>query len=252
MHFTSASILTVALTLGVNTTFGQAEIQDTKNTVAEWVKTRHLISEERADWLVEQESLEMSLALLSQELENLDNSIQDVAATTTKSDQQKRELELERLAIEEADAAIAQSITEMEAQIRRLVKTFPAPLLQRVEAALSRIPSDPEVTTATSGARLSNILVILQQAEKFNNTLTLATDTRKEGERKIQVSVLYWGLAQAYYVDMDRTVAGIGKPSAEGWTWTPAPEHAKSIGEMVSIYEGTGDVKFVTLPVKAQ
>ena len=46
--------------------------------------------------------------------------------------------------------------------------------------------------------------------------------------RSAEVSSIYIGLGQAYFVSIDGQSAGMGVPTESGWSWTPAWATARS------------------------
>ena len=103
------------------------------------------------------------------------------------------------------------------------------------------------------GQRLMNVLGVLAQAEKFNGTATFVGETRPVDGQQVQVRTLYWGLAQAFYVDAMGRTAGIGRPTADGWQFSNEPDLADEARRLLDIYEGNVDaIEFVSLPVAVQ
>ena len=80
---------------------------------------------------------------------------------------------------------------------------------------------------------------------------SVAFDVRlAKGEQKVQVRTLYWGLGQAIYVDTQGRVAGIGRPTADGWAFVDDPALAEEAQLFLDIYEGNVDtIAFVPMPV---
>ena len=108
-------------------------------------------------------------------------------------------------------------------------------------------------TKVPLGARLMNVLGVLAQAEKFDSTATFVGETRQVGDEKLQVRTLYWGLAQAIYVDAQGRTAGIGRPGPNGWEFTNDPDLASDARHLLDIYEGNVDtIEFVRFPVEAR
>ena len=128
------------------------------------------------------------------------------------------------------------------------------PLQDKLKPLLVQIPDDPTTTKLQRGQRLMNVLGVLAQAEKFNDTATFVGETREVATgQKMQVRTLYWGLGQAIYVDAQGSTAGIGRPGANGWAFTDDPELAEDAQLLLDIYEGNVDViEFVELPVAIQ
>ena len=147
---------------------------------------------------------------------------------------------------------LADQITELEKQVLEVAPLFPEPLQKKLEPLLVQIPEDPERVKVPLGSRLMNVLGVLVQAEKFNRSATLVGETRSlGGDQKVQVRTLYWGLGQAIYVDSKGEMAGVARPSQDGWQFEDDPQLANRASELLDIYEGNVDtISFVPIPVE--
>jgi hypothetical protein len=219
-----------------------------------WVEARKLISEEQSGWEVDRESLDSTRELLRQQKESLAASIAELEETSTAADEERRELLLQRGELQRARGVLADRIRAMEEEVLAVVPQLPAPLQQKLEPLLVQIPKDPESAQAALGQRLMNVLGVLSQTEKFNGTATLVGETRAlDGEQKVQVRTLYWGLGQAIYVDGQGVHAGVGRPGSDGWEFFEQPDFARDAKTLLDIYEGNVDViGFVEVPATIQ
>jgi hypothetical protein len=96
-----------------------------------------------------------------------------------------------------------------------------------------------------------NVLGVLSQADKWNSTASFVAETRAVGDQKLQVRTLYWGLGQAFYVDAQGRVAGVGRPGPDGWEFSDDTELADQTRRLLDIYQGNVDlIEFVELPVE--
>ncbi len=231
---------------------GDADLFRTK--VEKWVETRQLISEEQADWEAEQQTLRATRDLLKDQKQVLQDAIAELEAGDTQADEARRELLLERGALQRSRRTLEERVIALEKQLLDLEPSLPAPLRKKLEPLLVQIPTDPETTRVPLGQRLMSVLGVLAQAEKFNDTATFVGETREvEGGQKIQVRTLYWGLGQAIYVDTQGQLAGVGRPGDDGWDFTGDPAIADNAALVLDIYEGNVDViRFVELPVEIQ
>ncbi|MDP4880188.1 MAG: DUF3450 domain-containing protein, partial [Opitutales bacterium] len=126
---------------------------------------------------------------------------------------------------------------------------LPAPLVNKIKPLIRRLPDDPANTELSLGERVQNIVGILSQADKFNTTITMTSESRTiDGGKTIEVRTLYWGLAAAYYVDASGEYAGIGKPSKDGWEWPQIKDAGPQIKKLLDVYEGSEDIQFVEVP----
>ena len=64
-----------------------------------------------------------------------------------------------------------------------------------------------------------------------------------------EVTVIYLGVGQAYYVDQTGKYAGTGRPTPEGFQWTADDAIAPAVFQMKTIYNGGTAAEFVQVPV---
>lgn len=226
-----------------------------RSKMEKWVETRQILSEERSEWIGEKETLEATRDLLQRERENLRKEIEEFEQDGAGASEERRELLLQRAEYQRSAEALKERIRELERQVVELAPQLPDPLRDRLELLLVQIPDDPDRTDAALGQRMMNILGVLAQAEKFNSTATLVGETRAVGggDQKVQVRTLYWGLAQAIYVDTQGQVAGIGHPTPEGWVFIDGAAPSAEAKLLLDIYEGNVDtIAFVPIPVDLQ
>lgn len=229
-------------------------VGDFRAKIEKWVETRQILSQEKADWEVEQETLRATRDLLSDEKKALQAEIAELTETATSADEERRDLLLDRGAHQRAAGVLEARIAGMEGESRALMSRLPAPLQERLEPLRVQIPDDPETTRVALGQRLMNVLGVLAQAEKWNDTASFVAETREvEGGQKIQVRTLYWGLGQAIYVDAQAQTAGTGRPGPAGWEFEDDPDLAGRAALLLDIYEGNVDtIEFVPLPLEVQ
>ena len=231
---------------------GRGSVSAFRSKMEKWVETRQILSEEKSDWIVEKESLEATRDLLRRERNDLRAAIKEFEETGAGADEERRELLLERAELQRSAEGLRGRVRELEERVLAIAPSLPDPLRDRLELLLVQIPEDPESTNVALGQRLMNVLGVLAQAEKWNSTATFVGETRSvgDGEQKVQVRTLYWGLGQAIYVDTQGQVAGIGRPTADGWAFIDDPALAEEAQLFLDIYEGNVDtIAFVPMPV---
>lgn len=230
-----------------------AGLQATRDTLDKWVETRQLISKEKNDWLLEESILNDTRSLLKNELHRLKEAISELEASASAADQDREKLAQEKTDLSAASEVIAGNLAQLEIQLKQIIKTLPEPLLKKIKPLVRRLPDNPSDAQISIGERVQNIVGILSQADKFNTTLTITSESREIQEGKfIQVSTLYWGLAMAYYVDDSGDYAGIGLTGPDGWQWPEIEDAGDSIKKLFEIYEGTAEIQFVDVPAQIQ
>lgn len=249
-------VLVAALVAAAPAARAADRVDDFRVKTEKWVETRQLLSEEAADWEAEREMLEASRDLLRAQREALKEEIAALEATVTEADEERVELLLRRGEYKRSTGAMEEWLADLEANVKGLAPQLPGPLQDRLEPLLVQIPENPEDTRVSLGKRLVNVLGVLLQAEKFNDTATLTGETRavRPGdEQKVQVRTLYWGLGQAVYVDSQGRVAGVGRPGPDGWHFDEEKGFADEAKLLIDIYEGNVDtIRFVEMPVQVQ
>jgi FtsZ-binding cell division protein ZapB len=229
----------------------QPEIEATKDTLQQWVETRQIISQEKADWKVEQSIFTDTIALLDSELERLDSELETMEASATAADEERSQLSREKEQLTAASAVVESHVGELETQMRTIIPTLPEPLVEKIKPLIRRLPDDSSDTSLSLGERVQNIVGILSQADKFNNTITQTSESREISEGKtVEVRTLYWGLATAYYVDATGEYAGIGHPTVDGWEWPRIDEAGAAIKRLIDVYEGSEEIQFVPVPAR--
>lgn len=227
-----------------------AEVSDFRAKMEKWVETRQLISEERTEWEADRETLRATRDLLKQRRAALQDEIAELEGTSTTADDDRRELLLERAEYQRSAALLETEIRGIEETVLAVAPRLPEPLQDKLEPLLVQVPDNPDTTKLQLGPRLLNVLGVLSQGEKFNSTATFVGETRAvEGGQKVSVRTLYWGLGQAFYVDRQGQLAGVGRPGPDGWVFTNDDEIADEAKLLLDIYEGNVDtLDFVSLP----
>jgi hypothetical protein len=222
--------------------------------MARWVEARQVLSAERADWLVEKETLQATQQLLRRERDELRAQIDEFAKSDVGADQERSDLLARREALQGGFATLETEIQELERQVLAIVPGLPEPLQARLEPLIVQIPTDPASGRKVAlGQRLMSVLGVLAQAEKWNGTATFVGETRPigEGGEQLQVRTLYWGLGQAIYVDSHGEIAGLGRPAETGWQFVDDRSLAADAKLLLDIYEGNVDtIAFVPVPVE--
>ena len=227
-----------------------SDLQGTRDVLEQWVETNQLISAEKNDWQLEKAILEDTKTLLSSELERLNQALEELEASATAADEDRTKLAAEKEELSAGSAVVEANIGDLETQMKKIVKTLPAPLVEKLKPLIRRLPDDSENTKLSLGERVQNIVGILSQTDKFNTTITLESEARElDNGKTVQVSTMYWGLATAYYVDDSGTYAGVGYPTADGWEWPEVKDAGPQIKQLLEIYDGSSpEIQFVDLP----
>jgi len=252
-HFAKSLILATGL-CGITAAHGAEVLKDARSNLEQWVQTRRIISEESSQWEAQQKSLNSSIKLLQNEIQALNEQISKATSDIGAADNAQVTLKSDIKTSKAALAVIEKALPSFEARLLKLSTIFPDVFKEKVATQLRRIP-DPKSASKmdlSTTDRVQNIISLLQNIEYFNNVVTPASElqTLENGEI-IEVKTLYLGLAQAYYVDPNREIAGFGYPViGEGWKWTEKNEIAENIGNLVEVSDNRRPAEFIEVPVE--
>lgn len=228
-----------------------SDLDGTRSALEQWVETRRVISRERRDWALGKEVLGDRIDLVSREIESLRGKITEAQQSITDADQKLAELVEQNDRLKAASTSLDGTVAALEARCRALLARLPEPILDRVGPLKQRLPAeDAEEVKLSLSERFLTIAGILTEVTKFHREVTLSSEVRQlSGGESAEVDTVYVGISYGYYCTVDGTSAGIGTATEQGWTWTPADEHAPAIAAAVKILKNEGVAGFVPLPV---
>jgi uncharacterized protein DUF3450 len=233
-------------------TSGRPTLEETRVKMDKWIETQQIISKERKDWQQGKEILLGRIDLLDQEASGLREKIKQAESSVADANKKREDLIAEKSQLEAVRAQLTETVTAMEAEVRRVFKTIPEPIQQKLQPLRQRIPEDPSNTRVSIAERFQNVLGILNELNKANNEITVSYEVRNMADGKpAEVRAIYVGLAQAYYVSARRE-AGVGHPTEDGWKWEASNGIAGDVLVALEILEGKHSPAFVPLPVKIQ
>lgn len=229
---------------------GNGIYEEAKATVTQWAETENLISKELNDWKEDKAVLEDLARMLEAEREDLSAKIEKTEESATEADRRREEIVARKESLEEASATVRENLEALEDGIRSLLPYLPSSYVDSIKPLIRQLPEKGKPTQLSLSIRLRNVVGILSQANKFDNVISLETETRSfAGEAGKQVNTLYYGFSIAYYSDASGERAGYGYPTAEGWQWQEAPQYGPAILDMISMYQKGKQAEFVKLPV---
>lgn len=228
----------------------ETKFEGARATLEKWAETRQLFSREKADWGFDKEALEQQIALLEKEQQLLKEQIAKAEATATQADKERERLIEENEALSAASGTIRASLVVLEKRLLELSKTFPPPLMERIEPLFKRLPTNPALTKLSLAERMQNIIGIMSEVDKFNGMITVVSEVKRSpAGADVQVKTMYLGLGAGFFVDTAGRFAGLGTPTADGWQWRTRNDLADRIAKAIFIYENASAAAFVSLPV---
>jgi hypothetical protein len=232
---------------------GDDQVGDARAALEKWVETRRVISKERSDWKLGKQILEEQVELRRGEIENLRDLIEKTRDSVAEADKKRAELIAERDRLEQASASLVEVVGDLETRTKELLPRLPDPIRELVKPLSQQLPEDPSHTELSLGDRFQNVVGILNAVEKSGREISATSEVRAlPNGTSAEVTALYVGIAQGYYVSADQGAAGIGSSSEEGWIWRPANEAAAEIAKAIAILNNEVGAEFVELPIRVQ
>ena len=180
---TIAALLALAAT---NTVMSAPELRQTRATLKEWVELK-LISEERSSWTVEQQTLNESIDLLTQEIEKLDEQITAMQEDADAAQLERQSLNNEEDELKRASAVVQQVATDLEAAVLDLMEYFPQSLQDKLSFNRTYAEKRQEADALGLSTRIQYVIGILGEIEKFHNQITVEETMQRIGDSEVAV-----------------------------------------------------------------
>lgn len=226
------------------------EIANTRTALESWVEVRRTISKEKRDWAVGKEMLTDRLAVVERETDALRERIAETKENIAETERKRAELEAENAALEEVASSLERTVTQLEARASALLVQLPDPIRDRVKTLSQQFPEDPADTELSLSARFQNVVGVLNEVNKFHRDITVTSEVRELADgTTAEVTALYVGIGEGYYVSGDGRAAGMGRGTPEGWVWEPANDAAPQIARAIAILQNEEIAAFVQLPL---
>lgn len=216
-------------------------------------ETWQILSKEKSDWALGKEILGDRIGMAERETASLVEKTADAEKNITESDRKHAELVAENDRLRVATASLSAPLAGLEQRVRALLPRLPQPLRDHVAQLSQRLPEKPDESGQHLADRFGALVTILGEIDKWNRTVTVGPEMQKLSTgATAEVTAIYMGLGQGWYVTPDGKHAGIGTSTAEGWVWTPADGAAVAIQEAIDIYKKKKTAAYVQLPVSVK
>jgi len=227
-------------------------LEETRLKMGKWIETQQIITKERKDWQQGKEILLGRLELVKQEVDSLQEKIAQARSSAGETAREREEVLAHDQVLKDVLAWLGTAADRLEVEVTRLLKPAPTPIHDKLAQLIERMPKEGAKDRVTVAERYQNVIAILNEINKANTDITVSYEIRTlDGNRQVEVRVLYIGLAVAYYVSANGE-AGMGRPTADGWTWEPSKELAEPVLLALDILQGKHTPEFVPLPARLQ
>jgi len=236
---------------------GSASVQGVEDRTTEvrtllekWVETRRVISKEQRERALGRETLSGRIRIVGREIESVRARIAELEKSIAEADARHAELAAEDQELVAVSAGLRGSVGDLEGRTRDLLRRLPVPAKDRVRLFSQRIPEDPAATDLRLGRRYESVVAVLNELNKLHNEVTLGRELLELPDGgSAEVSTLYVGLGQGYYVGLSGRAGGTGSAAPDGWRWRAADDAAPRITRALAILGNEQVAGFVPLPI---
>lgn len=230
-----------------------AAIEDTRATLDRYVETRRVLSAERRDWALGQEVVGDRVAVLEREVQALRARIHEAKESIGDAESNAQELTVRRDQLKSSSDAMALHALALEQRLRTLLPRLPAPVVEQIKPLSQLLPAPQAQVHKALGARFLTVVGLLNELARLNGEMRLTSEVRELPDgRSAEVTVLYAGLGQAWYVTSNGRAAGFGSASPTGWIWSPADEAAQPLQTAIATLRDSAPAAWVGLPMRTQ
>jgi FtsZ-binding cell division protein ZapB len=228
-------------------------VDEVRSTLERYVETRRILSKERLEFARAKQAILDRIELVEREIDSFKTRISETETSLAAADEKRSELAAANDSLKAASTSLTGVIAGLEARTLALLPRLPDPIRSRVKPLSQRIPGDPATTRLSLGDRFVNVVGILNEINKFNTEITTASEVRALPDgSSVEVTAVYLGIGQGYYVNSDATLAGVGAAEGVEWTWTSENEAAPAIAKVVAILKNETPAAFVRVPMKVE
>lgn len=226
-------------------TAAEPDVTALRETISQIVDTQTLASKERTDWEAKKAEFAALLELHKKEIALLDEELEKAGQSAPSHDQSSDAIKTELEALKETRRLAKEAVARNVPRAITLTKRFPDPLRKDCETEIAALAAWSPADEPREA--LQSILSVLSKAQQFDRRLTRTNEIRDGRE----VTVLYLGLARAFYADKKES-AGIGKPGADGWKWSTEPEIRAELLTTFDMLDKKRPPSMVRLPLEIQ
>ncbi len=227
-------------------------VEQAKTAIEQWVENQRLISKERRDLILSKEILMNRIELAQREIDTLRGKIGMAEESVAEADKKREDMLQKNNELKEATISLSDTLVTLEHRVQQLLPKLPAPIRQRIEPLIQRLPETDKENELSISERFVNVVGILNEVDKFNRIITTSSEvqTLPDGS-SVEVTAMYLGIGQGYYVSADERIAGVGTATETGWFWKPADLSAEEISTAIDILNGK-TAAYIQLPIEIE
>ena len=210
------------------------------------------IANEKREWSRQKPRWQRELELLKREKRELRQELDEYAQERSGEMERRQALLARRDELEQALRRLSSSLRRAEMNLDELLPRLPEYLLGDLEQAFDDLPGDDAQASAMPlTRRLQRVLAIYSGLQKLQHDIHAlrAIVPLPSGER--EMDILQIGLATAYAVSADGSMAAVSTPAEGGRSWQPRPELAEAVAAAIAVHRREEPARLVELPLSS-
>ncbi|MFT6177938.1 MAG: hypothetical protein ACI9NQ_000003 [Paracoccaceae bacterium] len=258
MKFTFISVLALVILPLSAQEGGNEANKKIRATVQKWISVMKETQQMQQEWREQREILLDSKASLLTENSQMETEILSAFDRLGSTDESSRKKLAEKKSYDDGREALRDGLNDLDEKVSAVIPLLPKELTSqtKLEKAIVDhknfvIRQDKEKISLNG--RLTAMLTILTEAEKFNQVITPFSGRSAEaGGQKVLLDGIYFGLAAGFAANEAGTVALRLKPGPEGWLETEItdPEVITQVRDLINVGNASGEIQLVTLPLE--
>lgn len=231
-------------------------LDQSKENMRLWLETAQKRQAEENSWKADQEILANYKEGLLAEKATYQKQIEEARQRAQAADQQSSDKINQRDQLIAAEKALAAHLRGLEEEFAKQIPFLPTPLLKMPKMAVGietlkknlSLPADQQSDDV--GKRSANLTEMIAEVEKFQQNITVSNELHKNAAgHEYNMQVVYLGIAAAYAVNEDASVALVGSPQSDGWKFNERNDIATDIKKLIMTATTEKDISFTPLPV---
>lgn len=227
-------------------------------SIQKWVAIMKETQEKRAEWRERKQILKQSKEALLADNIQMESEILAAFKRIANTDEASQEKLADKREYDEARESLRDGLNDLDAKISALIPLLPKELAERPKLEKEIVNHRNFVIRQDKeklglNARLTAMLTILTESEKFNQVVTPFTG-RSAGEEgnRVLLDGIYFGLAMGFAANEAGTIAFQLRPGPDGWEEVPVtdPDLIEKVRALIDVGNAAGEVQLVDLPLE--
>lgn len=211
-------------------------------------EAKQSLSQESASWAEQKVLFERLIEIREKEIAEIDKFTESARERIDEVTRKRSELESEEKERAAWRKDFEKKVEALEEALTEVIALLPPPVKKEAGVAITRFKENVPDDQVSLQERFRTVLTILSAARDFDSKLSIDSEVREFDGKRYQLSVLYLGLDQAWFVDESGEIAGMGQPTPSGWVWTEERRLASRIRAAIDINQRELPPSMVSLP----